>query len=235
MGKNGRLIYVRSSGSCPIAGSNINDDIDNSHIITRESIITVIYESKLNQSIDHSSPLITVALSCHAQDREEAILFRETEPHNRQSPLWLKKDCQQTFYFGLAVAYIPCGVSLKNNIRSLHAWPAAPAARGGGSILWFILRRCQCIKYIESNDRIHGWRIRKNLEGSGHGPGIWQKVLRKAKKRLNHDGRSESSTSRNTYIYIYIYIYILSRVWVTTDGVWIGNLIYWTLTDRNYK
>jgi hypothetical protein len=23
--------------------------------------------------------------------------------------------------------------------------------------------------------------------------------------------------------------------WVTVDEVWIGNLIYWTLTDRNYK
>jgi hypothetical protein len=28
---------------------------------------------------------------------------------------------------------------------------------------------------------------------------------------------------------------ILSRVWVTTDGVWIGDSIYWPLTDRNYK
>jgi hypothetical protein len=28
---------------------------------------------------------------------------------------------------------------------------------------------------------------------------------------------------------------ILSRVWVTIHGVWIGNWIYWTLTDRNYK
>jgi hypothetical protein len=29
--------------------------------------------------------------------------------------------------------------------------------------------------------------------------------------------------------------YILSRVWVTTDGVWIGDSIYWPLTDHNYK
>jgi hypothetical protein len=28
---------------------------------------------------------------------------------------------------------------------------------------------------------------------------------------------------------------ILSRAWVTTDGVWLGNWIYWTLTDRNYQ
>jgi hypothetical protein len=28
---------------------------------------------------------------------------------------------------------------------------------------------------------------------------------------------------------------ILSRVWVTIDGVWIGNWIYWSLTVRNYK
>jgi hypothetical protein len=27
---------------------------------------------------------------------------------------------------------------------------------------------------------------------------------------------------------------ILSRVWVTV-GVWVGNRIYWTLTDRNYR
>jgi hypothetical protein len=23
--------------------------------------------------------------------------------------------------------------------------------------------------------------------------------------------------------------------WVTIDGVWIGNRIYWTFTERNYK
>jgi hypothetical protein len=28
---------------------------------------------------------------------------------------------------------------------------------------------------------------------------------------------------------------ILSRDWVSVDGVWIGNWIYWTLTERNYK
>jgi hypothetical protein len=28
---------------------------------------------------------------------------------------------------------------------------------------------------------------------------------------------------------------ILSQVWVITDGVWIGNWIYWTLTDHNYS
>jgi hypothetical protein len=28
---------------------------------------------------------------------------------------------------------------------------------------------------------------------------------------------------------------ILSHVWVTVDGVWIGNWIYWTLTDHNYQ
>jgi hypothetical protein len=27
----------------------------------------------------------------------------------------------------------------------------------------------------------------------------------------------------------------LSRIWVTIDGGWIGNWIYWTLTDRNYS
>jgi hypothetical protein len=27
----------------------------------------------------------------------------------------------------------------------------------------------------------------------------------------------------------------LSREWMTTDRVWIGNQIYWTLTDRNYN
>jgi hypothetical protein len=32
-----------------------------------------------------------------------------------------------------------------------------------------------------------------------------------------------------------IYVYILSRIWVTIDGVWIGNWIYWTFTERNYK
>jgi hypothetical protein len=28
---------------------------------------------------------------------------------------------------------------------------------------------------------------------------------------------------------------ICSRDWVTIDGVWIGNRIYWTLAERNYK
>jgi hypothetical protein len=28
---------------------------------------------------------------------------------------------------------------------------------------------------------------------------------------------------------------IFSRVWATTDGVWISIWIYWPLTDRNYK
>jgi hypothetical protein len=28
---------------------------------------------------------------------------------------------------------------------------------------------------------------------------------------------------------------LLSRVWVTIDGIWIGNWIYWTLTERNCK
>jgi hypothetical protein len=27
---------------------------------------------------------------------------------------------------------------------------------------------------------------------------------------------------------------ILSRVWVTTDGVWVGNSVYWTITEHNY-
>jgi hypothetical protein len=30
-------------------------------------------------------------------------------------------------------------------------------------------------------------------------------------------------------------LHILSRVWVTIDGVWIGNLIYWTLSEGNCK
>jgi hypothetical protein len=34
---------------------------------------------------------------------------------------------------------------------------------------------------------------------------------------------------------IYIWVYILSRVWATTDAVWIGNWIHWTLIERNYK
>jgi hypothetical protein len=29
--------------------------------------------------------------------------------------------------------------------------------------------------------------------------------------------------------------YILSRDGVTIDGVWISNLIYWTLAERKYK
>jgi hypothetical protein len=28
---------------------------------------------------------------------------------------------------------------------------------------------------------------------------------------------------------------VLSLVWVTRNGVWIGNWIYWKLTDRNYN
>jgi hypothetical protein len=28
---------------------------------------------------------------------------------------------------------------------------------------------------------------------------------------------------------------VLSHVWVTIYGVWIGNWIYWPLTSRNYK
>jgi hypothetical protein len=28
---------------------------------------------------------------------------------------------------------------------------------------------------------------------------------------------------------------VLSHDGVNTDGVWIGNQIYWTLTDGNYK
>jgi hypothetical protein len=30
-------------------------------------------------------------------------------------------------------------------------------------------------------------------------------------------------------------VIILSWFWVTVEGVWIGNWIYWTLTDHNYK
>jgi hypothetical protein len=87
-------------------------------------------------------------------------------------------------------------------VQSRHVWPAASATRGrGGSALWFIFRCCQCLNYIESNDVVHGWRIRKNLEGSGHGPVTCQKVLREATKHLNQNGRSESSTSQYTYIY----------------------------------
>jgi hypothetical protein len=32
-----------------------------------------------------------------------------------------------------------------------------------------------------------------------------------------------------------ICVVIMSRVWVTIDGVWIGNWIYWILTEPNYK
>jgi hypothetical protein len=32
-----------------------------------------------------------------------------------------------------------------------------------------------------------------------------------------------------------IWIIVLSCVWVTIDGVWIGNWIYWPLTDHNNK
>jgi hypothetical protein len=31
-----------------------------------------------------------------------------------------------------------------------------------------------------------------------------------------------------------MHIYILSHVWVTIDGVWIGDSIYWPLIDSNY-
>jgi hypothetical protein len=33
----------------------------------------------------------------------------------------------------------------------------------------------------------------------------------------------------------HVAVWILSRDWVTTDGVLIVNRIYWTLTERNYK
>jgi hypothetical protein len=37
---------------------------------------------------------------------------------------------------------------------------------------------------------------------------------------------------RPSLVYWFI---ILSRVWVTIDGVWVRNWIYWAFTERNYK
>jgi hypothetical protein len=38
-----------------------------------------------------------------------------------------------------------------------------------------------------------------------------------------------------SYLCLASVICLLSRVWVTTDGVWIGNWIYWSISDRNYS
>jgi hypothetical protein len=63
----------------------------------------------------------------------------------------------------------------------------------------------------------------------GHGLLHWDKKVNwKGPETNKIFGSLKEEVSRKFRI-------ILSRLWVTIDGVWIGNWIYWTLTDRNYK
>lgn len=115
-----------------MADCNIIDNVDSSGISLSGSwsVADITDGSNLNPV---TGSLVAVVFSLHAQGREEAILFRGTQPLSRQSPLLLKKDCQQTFYFGLAMAYIPLGVSLENKI-TVRACMARCVGRKGDSL-----------------------------------------------------------------------------------------------------
>jgi hypothetical protein len=81
----------------------------------------------------------------------------------------------------------------------------------------------------EPQEDATSWRPRKGRNGDTPFGSSGRAALRREQCNGFHEGiaRQQLCKQSNTHR--------RSLVWVTIDGILIGNWIYWTLTERNYK